>query len=406
MPTIRAVIFDLDQTLVDSSTLAGWRKAGMWTFVRANLAQVRPYSSSLRPAHELPAHFRAQGLKVGIVTSSPRWYAEALTKSFHIECDCLVTYEDTEQHKPDPAPLHEALRLLGVDAAEACYVGDDPIDVQASYHAHVVSVGAAWGGEKGRLASAAPDILAPRPDVLLADKPFSAGYFGELAFRGSKKVAGYYLGCGGIPEVYSLGRYYTRSDPRHAEAAYSQAILKFKDDDSDSNLFGQAVLAFLAACPWKPDYIVPIPPKVGVSHSRFESLLSYVAKNVTSPRVYLDGLESTKAVENYKSLGPSDREAAVNGAFRSKYRWGNGTVLLLDDVHTTGSTTESAARTLLGSGAGEVRVLALAKDQQVFERRTCEACGRTMRVRTNGRTGAKFWGCSGYPDHCQWTSSL
>jgi HAD superfamily hydrolase (TIGR01549 family) len=166
MPTIRAVIFDLDQTLVDSSTLAGWRKAGMWTFVRANLAQVRPYSSSLRPAHELPAHFRAQGLKVGIVTSSPRWYAEALTKSFHIECDCLVTYEDTEQHKPDPAPLHEALRLLGVDAAEACYVGDDPIDVQASYHAHVVSVGAAWGGEKGRLASAAPDILAPRPDAL------------------------------------------------------------------------------------------------------------------------------------------------------------------------------------------------------------------------------------------------
>ena len=29
-----------------------------------------------------------------------------------------------------------------------------------------------------------------------------------------------------------------------------------------------------------------------------------------------------------------------------------------------------------------------------------------MRVRTNGYTGERFWGCSGYPDHCQNTENM
>jgi hypoxanthine phosphoribosyltransferase len=84
----------------------------------------------------------------------------------------------------------------------------------------------------------------------------------------------------------------------------------------------------------------------------------------------------------------------------------DGTSLLVDDVYTTGGTSHECIRVLKSSGAGEVRVMALAKDQRTFARKTCSACGRSMKIRTNPATTVKFWGCSGYPDHCRNTEDI
>ncbi|MGH8614221.1 MAG: hypothetical protein ACREYF_19885 [Gammaproteobacteria bacterium] len=73
----KAFIFDLDMTLVDSSALEAWRGLQFLQHVIANLSQVKPFAFSSVSAHDLPAELRALGLKVGVVTSSPRHYAEA-----------------------------------------------------------------------------------------------------------------------------------------------------------------------------------------------------------------------------------------------------------------------------------------------------------------------------------------
>jgi orotate phosphoribosyltransferase len=80
-------------------------------------------------------------------------------------------------------------------------------------------------------------------------------------------------------------------------------------------------------------------------------------------------------------------------------------VVLLDDVYTTGATSEECARVLKRAGAAIVRPVAFGLTQTSMERKTCE-CGRTMKVRTNSQTGVRFWGCSGYPDLCKRTYSM
>ena len=45
--------------------------------------------------------------------------------------DVVIAAEDTERHKPDAAPLLEALQRLGAGPEGACYVGDAPFDMLA-----------------------------------------------------------------------------------------------------------------------------------------------------------------------------------------------------------------------------------------------------------------------------------
>jgi pyrophosphatase PpaX len=77
------------------------------------------------------------GLKVGIVTSKRRIMAERGLKLFGLYAlmDCIVTMDDTTEHKPSAAPALEACRLLGTDPSEALMVGDSHYDIQCGQNA-------------------------------------------------------------------------------------------------------------------------------------------------------------------------------------------------------------------------------------------------------------------------------
>jgi len=405
-------LFDLDMTLVDSSALAQLRRFQLWDEVRANMHLIRAFPSQGTMApHELPAKLDEAGFYVGIVTSSPRWYAEEVLKQFRIPHDVLVAYGDTEIHKPNPDPILKALELLGAEPDPTVfYVGDDVGDVEASYHAGVTSVGISWGpASQFELASTAPDIFIGRPQVLLrTDRLDRLGYAGECLAAGGKFVQhwGSVLTCGDDPAVYALGRYFTASDPRHAGSRLTAAVLNLKGADDLAGMFGQAVGEAIQGLDWKPDYIVPVPPKPSQPRHRYRALLSaaeeYLPEDV---EVELDGLRCVKEVEGYKAMNPLEREEAINGAFVTDFTWGGAKILVVDDVYTTGGTTNECMRVLKANGAGEVRILALAKDQRTFVRKQCPACGRPMKVRTSGK-GVQFWGCSGYPTYCHNTENL
>ncbi len=111
----KTFLFDLDMTLVDTSALASLRKTQQWESVRQNIQLVRAFatSGSVSP-HALPAALSEAGYRVGIVTSSPRWYAQQVVEMARIKHDVLIAYDDTESHKPDPEPIFLALNRLGV----------------------------------------------------------------------------------------------------------------------------------------------------------------------------------------------------------------------------------------------------------------------------------------------------
>ena len=59
--------------------------------------------------------------------------------------DVIIGGEDVKQHKPHPEGLLKALENLNVEAINALYIGDHPIDAQAARGAGVAFVGAVTG---------------------------------------------------------------------------------------------------------------------------------------------------------------------------------------------------------------------------------------------------------------------
>lgn len=74
-----------------------------------------------------------QGFKTAIVTSKREHMCREGLKWLGIEdcIDVLVTPEDTNKHKPDPAPILLACERLGLEPARALMVGDSIFDMAA-----------------------------------------------------------------------------------------------------------------------------------------------------------------------------------------------------------------------------------------------------------------------------------
>ncbi|HSO01715.1 MAG TPA: HAD-IA family hydrolase, partial [Gaiellaceae bacterium] len=84
--------------------------------------------------------------------------------------DVVVGSDDTERHKPDPAPIVHALELLGASPDDAVYVGDSPFDIRAAKAAGVHAVAVTWGGihPRERLEGEGPDAVVDTAEELLA----------------------------------------------------------------------------------------------------------------------------------------------------------------------------------------------------------------------------------------------
>jgi phosphoglycolate phosphatase len=96
---------------------------------------------------ELLAAIEARGLRWGIVTNKPEGLAVGVVEGFgwSQRCAVLVGGDTLPQRKPDPAPILLACRRLGIAPDEAIYVGDDERDIVAARAAGMVSVAALWG---------------------------------------------------------------------------------------------------------------------------------------------------------------------------------------------------------------------------------------------------------------------
>ena len=113
-----------------------------------------------------------EGRKLGIVTAKRRATVALAIEPGPIEhlFDVVVGSDDTETHKPDPAPLLHALELLDADADDAVYVGDSPFDIRAAKAAGMHAVAVTWGGihPRQRLEAEGPDAVVDSAEELIA----------------------------------------------------------------------------------------------------------------------------------------------------------------------------------------------------------------------------------------------
>ena len=166
----KAVLFDLDGTLINTSDLIFRsfeyaldtvlhtqmpREDLLWTFGRPLsmimdtlggekadelLAAFREYSIAHETDIFLFPHvtetleaLRAKGIKTAIVTS--RIYVSTMRDMEILNLnpnlfDAIITPESTVEHKPHPAPALKALELLGVTPEDAIMIGDSVHDLK------------------------------------------------------------------------------------------------------------------------------------------------------------------------------------------------------------------------------------------------------------------------------------
>jgi pyrophosphatase PpaX len=115
---------------------------------------------------------KEEGRRLGVVTAKRRETVRLAFSYLPLErfFDVLVGSDDTERHKPDPAPLEHALDLLGASRDEAVYVGDSPFDIRAAKGAGMHSVAVTWGRihPRERLEAERPDAVVESAEELLA----------------------------------------------------------------------------------------------------------------------------------------------------------------------------------------------------------------------------------------------
>ncbi|MDZ4179912.1 MAG: HAD-IA family hydrolase [Coriobacteriia bacterium] len=198
---VRAVLFDLDGTLIDSIPLilASFRYATETVLGQALPDEMLIHNigvplvrqmNEFAPEHaeELLRVYRAHndvhhdagvlqypgteraleglreaGYPMGVVTSKSGGGARRGLELFGLDrfFPVLVSCDDTDRHKPDPEPLRHAAGLLGIPIEECAYVGDSEHDMAAAVAAGAVGIAALWGPFP------AERVLAPGPEYAL-----------------------------------------------------------------------------------------------------------------------------------------------------------------------------------------------------------------------------------------------
>lgn len=229
----------------------------------------------------------------------------------------------------------------------------------------------------------AVDVVLPPRCVITGDIVEKQGMIAPAAWAGLDFIASPMCDCCGRAFEFDAGPGMLCGEciDDRPDYASARAALKYNDTSRDLILgFKHAdkthsVLAFM---PWlrragaemieQADYFIPVP----LHRWRFikrrynqSAIIAFALAKETMLPCLADALARTRATPSQGHLKFAERQRNVRRAFalnpKYKKQIAGKTIVLVDDVYTTGATVKECAKVLLQSGAAAVHVLTLAR---------------------------------------------
>lgn len=170
------------------------------------------------------------------------------------------------------------------------------------------------------------------------------------------------LSCKEIPAAYSALRSWAVFEGPTRKALHR---IKYRQDLGLGDALAAEMLAFINQLDWQIEMVSPVP----LGKKRFKERGYNQVALIARPLALAKGweyaprsLKRTKETISQVGLSANEREDNVRDAFvADSKRVAGKTVLVVDDVSTTGATLKSCAKALIIGGAHEVYALSVAR---------------------------------------------
>ncbi|MGG2042584.1 HAD hydrolase-like protein [Burkholderia gladioli] len=403
-------LFDLDETLVHTDDLEELRIACKNNADSARLKELKAGLANRDNRHiyskEILNKIRSgfPKLNLGVFTRSPRSYAQTVLDWAYpgFEWDIIVAYEDVKPTKPYGDGIDLAMEHFGVDRLDrVILVGDSDVDVRSAYNCGclVALDKGAWPSKRehehwGALEHV-PDAVISSPDEILKVLADSSRFLPEL----ERLLVG--AASGGRPRfdkinhfvakaaeadktpypIYVCGRSFANYESlryRKQWHGLTESIEENKESDTFPEEWIKAIrhfiedqyLSFFKAV----RIVVTVVPHRPGRKARLENLLNQLAQSINEDPIEDRVVTCQPGLLAYKPGVQSQH----NDHLKRDARFINvrdhlfvqhpetvkagKSVLVIDDVTTTGASLIYAAKYLKASGAGDVKCLSMAKN--------------------------------------------
>ena len=322
---IEVIAIDLDLTLVNTSRLEPYRDNRDWQGALANLHQTYLYSGV--------SHFFSEvatfNIPIVVVSNSPSNYVRALLDHHQLKPDMVIGYHDMKSPKPSPDWFRLVKNQYDCYEDNVAFIGNEDTDVFAAQNAGVDFYGVKWGTYSS--------------EVNLID--FKNLLEKIFAFTASKNYR-----LQQERDLYFCGYYHSGSDD-FADRSVRSHLLNYKDGIPNTLDIWSHLMPVIAPSLPPVDLIVRAlgHAECTAKSSARDKIWSTLAEHLHGE--YLpNALRKTRSTRKSTSMRRHERfkeaqntyEVAQPNAITKAC-----SILVVDDVYTTGATVQEIKRALL-----------------------------------------------------------
>lgn len=208
-----------------------------------------------------------------------------------------------------------------------------------------------------------------------------------------------------VVDLYFGGRYYANKHMYILNDPLSHIVKQFKSRYVKVvDLFFDLACRYIAQIENVDSFTyVPLKP-ADIKEGKFDRFNNLKLIGLKKENMQLDTF--LRCIKDFSQKGNDlyVRREIVKGAFEVIKDVENKTIVIIDDVFSSGSTILEAVKTLYEAGAKKVIAVLLSVNQLTessikYKNLKCNICGSNMKLRMNKSNGQLFFGCENYQEH-------